>query len=511
MVCRNRDGDRIQRIIGSRNRGFLQRVRAVIQTDDVERTIGFRNHFIVCDIRIGIIRLRGACDNVIAIGILPQRNNTIILVIKREASARQFVACFSRVRILRVVHNIGEEPDMVFRRFAHAISIGVVGVFQIDAVLVVRAGCARVEDLRFFVQIRRVNNLNRNLVRNKDAGVFFHHLLQVFDCERPRRLILIFTNLACALLTRRCSANIIGTFQCDAVHLHRINLNEGNALGHGVVEDQLVRRIVIIIRIDRNSRDQTELEVFKQRVVGTLAPAFRIHFSAVLFGISNFVLYLLVHRGLFRLCSRNDVLIQHLYNQQRGSAVLAFQLCLIVPHKVIARGQFLALAGGCFGGRERINRSGFSVPVLRDFSQLFLIRARNSFQSLQNCVRHRITSRDRSSVVLGVCAPLDARQHFRTRFICYNISSENLVYLVFVIHIVLRIHRNRKTGSSRRIAFRHFRSARDSDHAQHEHHGQQNCPKLFHGFSPFRCRSSFIGKRFAGITEVAYVGRSPDV
>ena len=405
---------------------------------------------------------------------------------------------------------------MVFRRFAHAISIGVVGVFQIDAVLVVRAVCARVEDLRFFVQIRRVNNLNRNLVRNEDAGVFFHHLLQVFDCERPRRLILIFTNLACALLTRRCSANIIGSFQCDAVHLHRINLNKGNALGHGVVEDQLVRRIVIIIRIDRNGCDQTELEVFKQRVVGTLAPAFRIHFSAVLFGISNFVLYLLVHRGLFRLCSRNDVLIQHLYNQQRGSAVLAFQLCLIVPHKVIARGQFLALAGGCFGGRELINRSGVSIPILRDFSQLFLIRARNSFQSLQNSVRHRITSPDRSSVVLGVCAPLDARQHFFT-CICLNISSENLVHFVFVCHIVLRIYLNRKAGSSRRSAFRarrrifHFRCARDSDHAQHEHHGQQNCPKLFHGFSPFRCRFSFIGKRFSGITGVAYVGRSPDV
>ena len=244
-------------------------------------------------------------------------------------------------------------------------------------------------------------------------------------------------------------------------------------------------------------------------MVGTLAPAFRIHFSAVLFGIANFVLHLLVHRGLFRLCSRNDVLLQHLYNQQRGSAVLAFQLCLIVPHKVIAGGQLLARAGGCFGGSERINRSGVSIPVLRDFSQLFLIRARNSFQSIQNSVRNRVASPDRISIVLGICAPLDARQHFFT-CICLNISSENLVHLVFVIHIVLRVYRNRKAFRVSRRIF-HFRCARDSDHAQHEHHGQQNCPKLFHGFSPFRCRFSFIGKRFSGITGVAYVGRSPDV
>jgi len=76
------------------------------------------------------------------------------------------------------------------------------------------------------------------------------------DCERPRRLILIFTNLACALLTRRCSANIIGSFQCDAVDLKKV-MKENTSI---LVTDKITVEVVYTAYLNEEAQAQNQSE-----------------------------------------------------------------------------------------------------------------------------------------------------------------------------------------------------------------------------------------------------------
>ena len=202
---------------------------------------------------------------IICISIQHQLNfvSALFVLVKFKFRIFQNIFILYFVLILGIGNLVSEDIHRLIRSFTRgttAISIRIIGILQINSILIRSSTTCR-GNLCIFIQMSIVNNFNLSALCQVNAR---RSRFNVCNGHSPN----LRTICACRNVADNCSRRYISVPDCNA-----FQALIGNALGHRIMEHNLIALICSKIRVGRKSCFQLKLEAFIDCMVSCLVKA----------------------------------------------------------------------------------------------------------------------------------------------------------------------------------------------------------------------------------------------